>query len=38
MQNEKIDDEYMSRLIKQSAPAWKDVKDADAWIHELRGE
>ena len=33
-----FDDEYMSRLIKQSASAWRDVKDADAWIHVLRGE
>lgn len=33
-----FDDDYMSNLIHLSAPAWKDVKDADKWVHELRGE
>mgnify|MGYP007022096111 CR=1 FL=1 len=33
-----FDDDYMANLINLSAPAWKDVKDADQWIHELRGE
>ena len=33
-----FDDDYMASLINLSAPAWKDVKDADLWIHELRGE
>ena len=33
-----FDDDYMSNLIRLSAPAWKDVKDADEWVHELRGE
>ena len=33
-----FDDAYMSNLINLSAPAWKDVNDADEWIHELRGE
>ena len=32
-----FDEEYMSNLINLSAPAWKDVKDADSWIRELRG-
>ena len=34
----KFDDDYMSKLISQSAPAWKDVSDADKWVHALRGE
>jgi len=34
----KFDDEYMSKLISQSASAWKGVSDADKWIHDLRGE
>lgn len=29
---------YMQRLISLSAPSWKGVTDADAWIHKLRGE
>ena len=33
-----FDDDYMTNLISMSAPAWTDVKDADLWIHELRGE
>ena len=33
-----FDDAYMENLIKLSAPEWKDVKDADQWVHELRGE
>lgn len=33
-----FDDDYMANLISLSAPAWKDVKDADQWLHELRGE
>lgn len=33
-----FDDDYMANLINLSAPAWKDVKDADQWVHELRGE
>ena len=33
-----FDDVYMSNLISQSAPAWKGVRDADKWIHDLRGE
>lgn len=36
--NASFDDDYMTNLINLSAPAWKDVKDADKWIHELRGE
>jgi len=36
--NASFDDGYMSELIKSSSPAWKGVTDADAWIHELRGE
>ena len=32
-----FDDDYMSKLISQSAPAWKGVIDADEWIHNLRG-
>jgi len=36
--NASFDDDYMANLINLSAPAWKDVKDADQWIHELRGE
>ena len=34
----RFDDNYMSNLIRQSASAWKDVDNADKWIHELRGE
>ena len=37
-QSDLFDEEYMSRLIRLSAPSWADVKDADAYIHELRGE
>ena len=33
-----FDDDYMNKLISLSAPAWKDVQDADQWIRELRGE
>lgn len=33
-----FDDNYMAELIKLSSPAWKGVRDADAWVHELRGE
>ncbi len=33
-----FDDVYMQQLIKLSAPSWKGVADADAWIHTLRGE
>ena len=33
-----FDDDYMHRLISLSAPSWKGVADADAWVHELRGE
>lgn len=33
-----FDDVYMQQLIKLSAPSWKGVTDADAWIHTLRGE
>lgn len=33
-----FDEQYMQRLIQLSAPSWKGVTDADAWIHELRGE
>lgn len=33
-----FDDAYMSALISQSASAWKGVRDADEWIHDLRGE
>lgn len=36
--NSSFDDDYMANLISLSAPAWKDVKDADKWVHELRGE
>jgi len=36
--NAMFDDEYMSKLISQSASAWKGVSDADEWIHDLRGE
>ena len=33
-----FDEAYMQHLISLSAPSWKGVKDADAWVHELRGE
>jgi hypothetical protein len=33
-----FDDAYMENLIRLSAPQWQDVKDADQWVHELRGE
>lgn len=33
-----FDDEYVQRLIRLAAPSWKDVSDADAWVHEVRGE
>lgn len=33
-----FDDAYMANLIKLSASEWQDVKDADKWVHELRGE
>ena len=36
--NATFDNDYMANLINLSAPAWKDVQDADQWIHELRGE
>ena len=36
--NASFDDDYMKNLINLSAPAWRDVKDADRWVHELRGE
>lgn len=36
--NSSFDDDYMANLISLSALAWKDVKDADKWVHELRGE
>lgn len=32
-----FDEGYMQGLIELSAPAWEDVVDADAWVHELRG-
>ena len=37
-QDASFDDAYMSNLISQSASAWKGVRDADEWIHSLRGE
>lgn len=33
-----FDETYMLNLIRLSAPAWQDVTDADAWVHQLRGE
>ena len=33
-----FDDDYMANLIRLSTPDWDDVRDADKWIHELRGE
>ena len=33
-----FDDNYMAELIELSSPAWEGVRDADAWVHELRGE
>lgn len=33
-----FDEAYMQNLIQLSAPSWKGVTDADAWIHQLRGE
>lgn len=36
--NASFDDAYMENLIRLSAPKWQDVKDADQWVHELRGE
>lgn len=33
-----FDEAYMQRLISLSAPSWKGITDADAWVHELRGE
>ena len=33
-----FDDNYMAERIKLSSPAWEGVRDADAWVHELRGE
>lgn len=36
--NASFDDAYMENLIRLSAPQWQDVKDADQWVHELRGE
>lgn len=33
-----FDEAYMQRQIHLSAPSWKGVVDADAWVHELRGE
>lgn len=32
-----FDESYMDNLIGLSAPAWKGIKDADSWIHEIRG-
>lgn len=31
-----FDEANMQRLISLSAPSWKGVKDADAWVHQLR--
>lgn len=31
-----FDEAYMQRLISLSAPSWKGITDADAWVHELR--
>ena len=36
--NGTFDDDYLTNLINLSAPSWKGVKDADDWIHELRGQ
>lgn len=33
-----FDETYMQNLIQLSSSAWKDVMDADAWVHQLRGE
>ena len=33
-----FDEDYMANLVALSAPAWKEVSDADKWVHELRGE
>lgn len=30
-------DEYLDRLIAESAPYWKDVKDPEEWLKNLRG-
>lgn len=36
-QNKVFDEDYMTNLINLSAPTWKELKDADAWVRELRG-
>ena len=36
--SQSFDNNYMQRLIRLAAPSWRDVSDADAWVHELRGE
>jgi hypothetical protein len=28
---------YLDALLKQSAPAWEGIADADAWLQEIRG-
>jgi hypothetical protein len=28
---------YLDSLLKQSAPAWEGIADADAWLQEIRG-
>ena len=32
-----FDENYMANLIDLSASAWKGIKDADSWVHEIRG-
>ena len=36
--NLSFDENYLESLISKSAPAWKGVRNADQWVHELRGE
>ena len=33
----KVDEEELARLGRRGAAAWKDVKDATAWVDDLRG-
>lgn len=36
VRSRQFDEQYMQHLISLSAPSWKGVTDADAWVHQLR--
>lgn len=35
--NPRYDEQYLEKLINKSTETWSDIKDADEWIHEVRG-